>query len=143
MNNIQTELTLATQHTEQHTNGANEVTRSDASKAILTRHLSSFLDNDLEAVISDYTDESVLITQPATYIGRKEIATFFADFMTHFPKGNANFDLDEIVIKDEFAFIVWHANNPTLNVSLGSDTFVIKGDKIHRQTFVGLMEFIS
>lgn len=139
MKNIQTELTSATQHT----NGTNEVTLSDATKVLLTHHLSSFLNNDLEAVVSDYTDESVLITQPATYIGRKEIATFFADFMTHFPKGNANFDLDEIVIKDEFAFIVWHANNPTLNVSLGSDTFVIKGDKIHRQTFVGLMEFIS
>src|SRR5438045_379092 len=124
MKDKQTELTLATQHTAQHTNGTNEVTRSDASKALLTHHLNSFLDNDLKAVISDYTDESVLITQPTTYTGRKEIETFFADFMAHFPKGNANFDLDEIVVKDEFAFIVWHANNPTLNVSLGSDTFV-------------------
>src|SRR3954453_11379837 len=116
MKNIQTELALATQQTEQHTNANNGTTRSDATKNLLTHHLSSFLDNDLEAVISDYTDESVLITQPTTYTGRKEIGTFFADFMAHFPKGNANFDLDEIVVKDEFAFIVWHANNPTLNV---------------------------
>ena len=142
MKNIQTELTLATQQTEQNTNATNGTTRSDATKNLLTHHLSSFLDNDLEAVVSDYTDESVLITQAATYIGRKEIATFFADLIIHFPKGNANFDLDKMEVKDEFAFIVWHATTPSVNVPLGSDTFIITGGKIRKQTFVGIMEFI-
>ncbi len=143
MKNMQTGVTLATQQTELHTNGTSETTRSEASKDLLTHHLGSFLDNDLEAVISDYTDESILITQVTTYIGLKEIKVFFTDLITHFPKGNINFVLDKIVVKDEFAFIVWHANTPDLNVTLGSDTFIIKGGKIHQQTFVGIMEFIS
>src|SRR3954467_5533584 len=103
MKNMQTELALATQQTEQHTNATNGTTRSDASKNLLTHHLGSFLDNDLEAVVSDYTDESILITQATTYTGRKEIKAFFADLIIHFPKGDASFDLDIMEVKDEFA----------------------------------------
>src|SRR3954454_23388360 len=127
MKDVQTELALATQQTEQHTNGTNETTRNEATKNLLTHHLGSFLDNDLEAMVSDYTDESILITQAATYTGRKEIKAFFADLIIHFPKDNASFDLDIMEAKDEFAFIVWHATTPTVNVPFASDTFIIKG----------------
>ena len=42
---------------------------SDASKNILMNHLNSFQDNDLEILMADYTNESVLITEEATYTG--------------------------------------------------------------------------
>jgi ketosteroid isomerase-like protein len=121
---------------------AKTTTPSDASKNIIMHHLGSFQDNDLEAVIADYTNESVLITQDGTCKGPEEIKVFFATLMTHFPKQQSNFELDKIVVKNELVFIVWHATTPSLEVSLGTDTFIIKDDKIYQQTFAGQMKFI-
>jgi predicted SnoaL-like aldol condensation-catalyzing enzyme len=115
------------------------VATAEATKTLLTHHLSSFQDNDLEAVVSDYTDESVLITAAATFTGREAIRGFFAKLMPQFPKQETRFELDKMIVNGELVFIVWHATTPTLKVPLGSDTFVIKDGKILRQTFVGQM----
>jgi len=106
-------------------------------ETLLNRHIGSFQDNDIDAVMSDYTDESVLVTADATYIGRARIREFFAGLIPHFPKRGTTFVLDKMVVHPDVAFIVWHADTPTLQVPLGSDTFVFKNGKIHRQTFVG------
>lgn len=108
-----------------------------ATKDLLMHHLQSFQKNDLEAVMSDYTDESVLTTKDATYSGRKEIRAFFASLIPEFPQNGSTFDLDKIVVNDGVVLIVWHAKTPTLDVPFATDTFVIKEGKISRQTFAG------
>jgi len=115
----------------------------DPSTNVLTNHLNSFLDSDLEALMEDYTDESVLITQEATYKGLKEIETFFTGLMMHFPRHSSSFDLEKMVILGSLGFITWHAKTPSLEVSLGTDTFIIKAGKIQQQTFAGLIKFID
>jgi ketosteroid isomerase-like protein len=119
-----------------------ETDLNDASRSIIMHHLGSFQDNDLEAVIADYTNESVLITQDATYNGPAEIKGFFAALMIHFPKKKSDFELDKMVANNELVYIVWHANTPSLDVALGTDTFIIRDGKIHQQTFAGQMKFI-
>ena len=116
---------------------------SKDSENVLLRHLHSFGNNDLEALMSDYTEQSVLITHDKTYNGRDEIKTFFKELMTHFPKEDSNFKLEKLVVNDELGFIVWQASTPSLQVSLGTDTFLIKGGKIYQQTFAGQMKFLN
>ena len=116
---------------------------SKDSENVLLRHLHSFGNNDLEALMSDYTEQSVLITHDKTYNGRNEIKTFFKELMTHFPKEDSNFKLEKLVVNDELGFIVWQASTPSLQVSLGTDTFLIKGGKIYQQTFAGQMKFLN
>jgi len=115
----------------------------EISKEVVMRHLNSFIDNNLEVLLSDYTNESVLITQAATYSGPEEISAFFVDFSRHFPKQESHFVLDKVVAKDDMVYIVWHAKTPRLEVPIGSDTFVIKDGKIYQQTFVGQLNFIN
>jgi predicted SnoaL-like aldol condensation-catalyzing enzyme len=112
-------------------------THTNTSKELLQRHLGSFLDNNLEALISDYTSESVLITQDASYQGLAEIKSFFADLIPHFPKQKSMFELDKTVINGDLAYIVWHGKTPTLEVPFATDTFIIKDGKIRQQTFAG------
>ncbi len=114
-----------------------------ATRDIIMHHLGSFQKNDLDAVVSDYTNESVLITQDAIYTGPTEIRNFFANLMPHFPKQKSDFQLDKLTVNNTMAYIVWHATTPSLQVSLGSDTFVLKDGKIYQQTFVGQMTFIK
>ena len=124
-------------------NATKEITLADYSKEIIMHHLSSFHNNDLEEVVSDYIDESVLITPDATYTGPEEIRTFFVGLMRYFPKQRSSFELDRLTVNGELAYIVWHAKTPNLNVPLGSDTFIIKGSKIYQQTFVGQLNYLD
>ena len=83
-------------------------TLNDASRNIIMHHLGSFQDNDLEAVIADYTNESVLITQDATYTGPEEIKDFFAALMIHFPKQQSSFELDKVIVNNELVYIRYY-----------------------------------
>ena len=137
-------LHQSTQHQERSLENSNETTVSTSSRKIIMRHLSNFLqDNDLEAVVSDYTDKSILITQDATYTGTEGIRVFFDGLIKHFPKQQSSFELDKLVVNDELAYIVWHANTPSLDVPYGTDTFILKDGKIHQQTFAAQLKFIK
>src|SRR5580765_5385665 len=128
---------------EQTIDSTKETIVDEISKEVVMRHLNSFLDNNLEVLLSDYTNESVLITQDATYSGPEEIGAFFVDFNKHFPKHKSNLELDKVVANDDMVYIVWHAKTPSLEVPIGSDTFIIKDGKIYQQTFVGQLNFIN
>jgi len=118
-------------------NATHEQVLDNSTKNVVSNHLNSFIANNLDAVISDYTNSSVLITQEATYTGPAEIRQFFAALMEHFPAGRSNFELDKLEVRDDMAFIIWHATTPSLEVILGTDTFIIKAGKIQQQTFAG------
>jgi SnoaL-like domain len=124
-------------------NAANkELAGDNGSRQIIMHHLGSFCDNNLDAVIADYTTESVLITRDGTYKGPKEIKAFFESLMVHFPSQNSDFELDKVVVNNELVYIVWHAHTPSVRVSLGTDTFIVREGRIYQQTFAGLMEFL-
>ncbi|MFD2824304.1 hypothetical protein ACFS5M_11540 [Lacinutrix iliipiscaria] len=107
------------------------------SKKIVLNHLDSFYNHDIDSVMSDYTNESIIITLKNTYRGLQEIRGFITEFVNIFPKGETILVLDKIAIENEVAYIVWHAKTPELEVSLGSGTFIIKQSKIVHQTFIG------
>ncbi len=122
---------------------AQQLTESEISKNIILHHISSFLDNDLETLLSDYTTDSLLITQDKMYTGPEEIKSFFINLVKYFPKQQSSFTLDKVVADDNLVFIAWHAITPTVNVPLGSDTFIIRDSKINRQTFAGQLNFLT
>lgn len=120
----------------------NKENKADANtRDLIMHHLGSFQKNDLEAVISDYTAESILITQDAIYKGPTEIKGFFTSLLVHFPKQKSDFHLDKLIVNNGLAYIVWYAKTPSLDVPFGTDTFVLKNGKIYQQTFAGQMNF--
>lgn len=115
---------------------------NQVSESVLWRHLNSFNEHDLQTMMTDYTEESVLVTPDAVYTGIREISGFLAELMNHFPKGHSTFELDKLVVNDELVYILWHAITPTLVVTMATDTFIIQKGKIHRQTFAGQLKFL-
>lgn len=134
-------LTQSNERQESTLDKTSETTASNSTERIIMHHLSSFQNNNLEAMMSDYTDESVLVTQEETYTGHEQIKVFFANLITHFPKQKSSLNLDKMVVIDRLGYIVWYADTPSLAVFLGTHTFVIKDDKINQQTFCGQMKF--
>jgi len=117
-----------------------ETTHNDISKLILQNHLNSFLENDLEALMADFTNESILITQDASYNGLEEIKGFYTDLILQFPKQKSSIELEKTVINGELVYFVWRGKSPILEILFATDTLIIKNGKIHRQTFAGQLK---
>lgn len=110
------------------------------NKRLLIHHINAIDANDLNELLADYTEASVLITMDTRICGLKEIGAFFKKFIRHFPKEGSSFFLDRVVVEAELIYILWHAKTPSLTVDLGSDTFIIKDGKILQQTFAGILK---
>jgi hypothetical protein len=103
-----------------------------ATQAVLQRHLQA-AGESVDAVMADYVDESVLITHDATYRGRAQIRSFFAELLEGGTRGFlAAFEMKRQEVVGELAFILWEAK-PWF--AFATDTLIIRDGKIVFQTF--------
>ncbi len=108
------------------------MTDQESTAATLGHHLQAFGEG-VEAIMADYTNDSVLITPDATYRGLAEIRDFFTAFVGGLPEGLWDaFRLNRQEVVGELAYIVWEARPWVL---LGTDTFVVREGKIVFQTY--------
>lgn len=112
---------------------------SEQTKKVLEHHLTAFGENNLVSLMADYSDESIVVTPDSTYIGLEQIEAFFVGLFPAFPSEGTALEIDRMVIENELAYIVWHAKTPTVEVPLGTDTFIIEDGKIKLQTFAGVI----
>jgi hypothetical protein len=113
---------------------------SNAATAIGTASTEAVLRNHLraatlgvDAVMQDYTDDSVLITHDATYRGLAEIRRFFNALFTQLPAGFFDaIQLNRTEIIGAVAYILWE-RKPL--ISQATDTFVVRDGRILFQTF--------
>jgi hypothetical protein len=115
----------------------------DKTKEVLEHHWDAFTQNNLEAVMADYTDESVLITPDQTFKGLEEIRKNFENAFEKFPKDQTSFKLNKSVIDGEVSYILWQAKTPTFNLTYATDTFVVRDGKIISQTYAGVAEALA
>lgn len=105
---------------------------SKATAAILNHHLEAFREG-VDALLEDYTEDSVLMTPGANYEGLTEIRVFFTAFLDSLPEGLFDaFKISRQEVLGNVAYVVWQAK-PW--IPLGTDTLIIKGGKIALQTF--------
>ena len=108
------------------------------TKEVLDHHWNTFQTNDLDGVMADYTDESILVTPDKTFKGLAEIRENFVGAFAAFPKDSTEMKLHKSVITQDVAYIIWEAAGPKVKISYGTDTFIIKDGKIVRQTYAGV-----
>lgn len=108
------------------------------TKAVLDHHWQTFLANDLDGVMEDYVEESILITPNGTFRGLDEIRKNFGNAFRAFPSQEARLTLNQSLAVADVGYIVWEAETPEFVLSYGTDTFIIRNGKIIRQTFGGV-----
>ena len=114
-------------------------TSTNSTADLLTHHLTAFGNNDLEAILQDYKEESQVLTPEGPRQGLAAIRTLFAGLFALIPRG-CTFALQQRTVIDDTAYIVWTSDSAVATVSLGTDSFFLKDGKIHLQTFAMLME---
>ena len=121
-------------------NAPMEVTDEAKTREILDHHWETFLENDLDGVMEDYSEASILITPSGTYMGLEEIRGNFVNAFKAFPTQEATLTLTESKVVQDIGYILWEANTPGFNLSFATDTFIIRDGKIVRQTYAGVRE---
>lgn len=103
-----------------------------STEAVLQNHLRA-AKIGVDAVMQDYTDQSVLITHYATYRGLAEIQGFFTALFGALPRGF--FDELKMIrqeIVGEVAYVLWERQP---QIARATDTFVVRNGTILVQTF--------
>ena len=105
---------------------------STDAKALIRNHLQA-AGKGVDAVMEDFTNDSVLITPDVTYRGLAEIRQFYTTFLNGLPKGLFDaFKMNRQEVVGDVAYILWEAKPWLL---LATDTFVIRDGKFLFQTF--------
>jgi ketosteroid isomerase-like protein len=110
------------------------------TKEILDHHWDAFTTQDLDMVMEDYDDDSVVITNLGTFHGLDGIEELFTGIFDEFsqPGSTAELEMEEIV--GDTAYIVWHGETPDNEYTFATDTFRIEDGVITVQTFGGKID---
>ena len=113
------------------------------TQSVFDHHVATFKANDLEGVMADYTEASILITPDRTYKGLTEIRENFVNAFKALPTDGTTFTVQKTVVTGDVAYFVWTATTPTLNFKYATDTFIVQDGKIVRQTYAGDVVTVS
>lgn len=106
-----------------------------STQEVLDHHLQAFGAGDLDGILEDFTDGSVIITPDGVRRSRQERSDFFSTLFAEFAKPGMSFSMDQQVVDGEIAYITWSAETADNTYELGTDTFLIRNGKIVTQTF--------
>lgn len=108
---------------------------------VLDHHLQALAAGDVDEILKDYTQQSVMIEPNGTHRGLSELRAFFEPLLEGlFRPGSYDITMDRSTVEGDVAYIVWHSRNDNVDISLGTDTFVIRDGKIAVQTFAAKVD---
>jgi len=102
---------------------------------VFAHHGMALAAGDLDEIVADYTDDSVVITSGGVARGKEGIRKVFVKLLDDLP--NAAWDLKTQVhggLDGEVLFLEWAADSAVNRVDDGVDTFVFRDGMIWAQT---------
>ena len=107
-------------------------TRSRTPREVFAHHGEALAAADLDEIVVDYADDSMLITPAGVARGRDGIRDAFAKLLDDLP--NAAWDLKNQIFEGDVLFLEWAADSAVNRVDDGVDTFVFRDGMIWAQT---------
>jgi ketosteroid isomerase-like protein len=105
---------------------------SERTKDILNHHLQAVYAGDVDALLSDFTERSVLLLPDGPIRGLEQLRQFFSESLHNKPTDwLASFKMIRQDVQGDVAFIAWSDGAAT---PFGTDTLVIRDGKIAVQT---------
>jgi hypothetical protein len=99
---------------------------------VFAHHGQALAAGDLDEIVADYAEDSVVITSAGVARGRDEIRNVFVRLLDDLP--NAVWDLKTQILDGDVLFLEWAANSAVNRVDDGVDTFVFQDGMISAQT---------
>ncbi len=99
---------------------------------VFQHHAEALGAEDLEGIVSDYTDDALLITPEGAARGKEGVREGFVKLLGDLP--GASWDLPTQVYEDDILLLAWKAESEAARVDDGVDTFVFRDGQIRVQT---------
>jgi ketosteroid isomerase-like protein len=112
---------------------------SEKTEKILQHHLSAIGEGNVDEVMSDYSEDAMLITPDGVLQGHDKIRPLFESFATEILPPGSQFEMVQQFVNGELAYIVWSADSSKYSIPIGTDTFIIRDGKITTQTLAAQM----
>src|SRR4051812_38428276 len=98
---------------------------------VMTRHGKAIGAGDVDGVLADYTEDSVIMSPGRTARGLSEIRDVFTDlFRNLIPPGSSKLEVTWSAMDGDYVFVVWKGQSEGQSFPIGTDTFVVRDDKI-------------
>jgi len=105
---------------------------TEETKQVWEHHIQAWDNSDLEDIMSDYSEDSILILNNTLYKGIDQVACVYDSLFDIFANGN-NIIAPE-TIEGEAIYITWNYTPPNDHAYDGTDTFVVRNGIIEYQT---------
>ena len=102
------------------------------TQEILQHHGAALGAGDLEGILADYTDDTVLITPQGTFTGITGARDAWLQLLRDLP--NPRVDVSSVVVEGVVVLMEWTASTDKGRVDDGVDTLVMDGDGKRVQT---------
>jgi ketosteroid isomerase-like protein len=104
------------------------------TEEIFNHYMDAFLRRDLDDIVSDFDEKSIMITSPDKKVtGVAGIKEFYKQFLDMIEDGTT-FGVKQLTIEGDVAFLQWTANAPSSSINDGVDTFMMRDGHIYAQT---------
>jgi hypothetical protein len=98
---------------------------------VFGHHAQTLMAEDLDGILVDYTDTSIVVSPSGALHGKNAIRGFFANLLRALPQ--AKWDVKTTYVEN-ILFLEWTADSTQASVSDGVDTFIFKDGMIQIQT---------
>lgn len=105
---------------------------AQTTNEVWTHHIEAWQARSLEAIVSDYNEDSVLILNNQVFKGTNAIKNVFTQLFGIFDHGQNR--IDTPVRPGRIVYITWHFTPTGESEFFGTDTFIIEQGKIAVQT---------
>ena len=105
-------------------------------KEVFDHHGAAIGTGNVDEILKDYTEQSIIFTQEGTLKGLKAIRPLFQRLVTEImPPGGTEFEMKQMTIEGDIIYIAWRSSSKFVDIPLGTDTFIVRDGKIAAQTF--------
>ncbi|OBJ05885.1 nuclear transport factor 2 family protein [Mycobacterium sp. 1465703.0] len=108
------------------------MTPTRTPQQVFAHHGTALANGDLDEIVVDYAEDSVLISPAGVARGKGAIREVFATLLADLP--DANWDLKTQHFAADVLFLEWTADSAVNRVDDGVDTFVFSDGMIRAQT---------
>lgn len=103
-------------------------------------HNEAFASFDVEELLKDYDEDSLIVSDSGIFEGEEEIRGMFEAFFEEWDDPRTEFEVTTEIVEDDVGVTHWECETPETVYEFGTDTFIIRDGVIKRQTFAALSE---
>jgi ketosteroid isomerase-like protein len=107
---------------------------------VLSHHMTCVARSDVDGIMQDYTEQSVLFSPDGVLTGTNHIRQFFTNLTGSMMPAGTNFVAVRQDVRGDTAFLIWQADAPTLKFHMGAETLTIRDGKIVIHSFAAAIE---